>query len=299
MVQINMNLEGVRRGGGDDEFLIHPSTPISIYILNPYKFIGDDEMALIQCACGCGTWIEGRDKRGRTRRYVYNHHRKGKHLSEDHLRKLSDSKSDEKHYLFGKHLSEETKQKIGEQLGGINNPMYGKHHSKETKQKLSDKLTGENHPFYGKHHSEETLSKIRENHPDFSGDKNPNYGKVCSEKTKVKISESLKMFGMSGEKNPNWKGGISFFPYCTKFNNALKEEIRDKFGRKCFLCPKTEEDEGRKLSVHHVDYNKEQGCNGVRWLLVPLCMSCNGRANFNREYWQDFITEKLRQEGYI
>ena len=124
-----------------------------------------------------------------------------------------------------------------------------------------------------------------------------NYGKKMSEEQREKISANHA--DISGESHPNWKGGISFEPYCTKFNNALKEEIRDKFGRKCFLCPKTEEEEGRKLSVHHVDYNKEQGCNSVRWLLVPLCRSCNTKVNNNREYWQDFITEKLRQEGYL
>lgn len=124
---------------------------------------------------------------------------------------------------------------------------------------------------------------------------NYNYGKEIAEEQREKISKNHADF--SGENHPNWQGGISFDPYCTKFNNVLKEEIREKFGRVCFLCPKTEKEEGRKLSVHHVDYNKGQGCNGLRWLLVPLCRSCNTKVNNNREYWQNFITEKMRKEG--
>ena len=153
---------------------------------------------------------------------------------------------------------------------GKNNPMFGKHPSIETLRKKSKSLSGKNNPMFGKHHSEQSCCKISESHAN-----------------------------IQGINNPNWKGGISFEPYCYKFNNALKEEIRDKFGRKCFLCPKTEEEEERKLSVHHVDYNKEQGCNGVSWLLVPLCMSCNARVNFNRDYWQDLIIENLKQGRYL
>jgi len=240
--------ENVRCGVGDDEFLIHPSTPTNIYILNPYKFIGDDEMILEEetfkkieykssigiaeiIGCSAGSVLDALVNLNISRRGYSDYY-------------------GELHHSYGKTLSEETRLLISE------------HHID---------ISGENHPLYGKHHSEEAKKKIGESH-----------------------------IGLhTGEKNPNWRGGVSFEPYCTKFNNTLKEEIRDKFGRKCFLCPKTEEEEGRKLSVHHVDYNKEQGCNGVRWLLVPLCMSCNGRANFNREYWQDLITEKLRQEGYL
>ena len=237
--------------------------------------------------------------------------------------------------LRGKNICVRT---ISENTRGKNNPNYGKHRYPELEDKgwliskywveykssigiaeiigcsvgsVLDALVnlniprrgysdyyGELHHSYGKTLSEETRLLISEHHVDVSGENHPLFGKHHSEEVKKKMGESH--IGLhAGEKNPNWKGGISFEPYCIKFNNALKEEIRDKFGRKCFLCPKTEEENGRKLDVHHVDYNKEQGCNGVRWLLVPLCISCNTIANFNREYWQDFITEKLRQEGYI
>lgn len=148
-------------------------------------------------------------------------------------------------------------------------------------------VTGENNPMFGRHHTDKTIEKMR----------NANRclrGRHHSLEHCANISKALE-----GRKHPNWKGGISFEPYCPKFNNTLKEVVRDNFGRKCYLCPKTEEENGRKLDVHHVDYNKEQGCNGINWLLVPLCRSCNSKVNHNREYWQNFITEKMRKDGYL
>ena len=96
---------------------------------------------------------------------------------------------------------------------------------------------------------------------------------------------SLSKIGvMSKDKNPNWKGGITIKRYCEKWNNTLKEGIRDEFGRKCVLCGKPEN--GRKLSVHHCDYNKMQGCGKNRaWNLVAMCQSCHAKTSYNRWYW--------------
>jgi hypothetical protein len=86
-----------------------------------------------------------------------------------------------------------------------------------------------------------------------------------------------------GSKNNNWRGGLSFGKYCYKFNEELKEYIRVKFNRKCYICG-TEEN-GYKLSIHHVDYNKLQGCKGQQWVLIPLCRKCHSKTNGNRWYW--------------
>ena len=96
-----------------------------------------------------------------------------------------------------------------------------------------------------------------------------------------------------GENNPAWKCGISFEPYCPKFNSDKREEIREKYGRKCFICGKSEEETGRKLSCHHVDYNKNQGCGDNKWALVPLCGSCHSKTNNNRKIWEVLIKYKL------
>jgi hypothetical protein len=89
------------------------------------------------------------------------------------------------------------------------------------------------------------------------------------------------------ENNPGWLGGKSFEPYCHKFNHALKEYVRDKFGRRCFVC---ESPEIRRChSIHHIDYNKLQGCKGMTWALVPLCDSCHMKTNRNRWHWFNLL----------
>lgn len=94
--------------------------------------------------------------------------------------------------------------------------------------------------------------------------------------------EVRKKHGRKGKENPNWKGGTSFEPYCPKFTEELKDGVRAEFHHKCCLCGLPEN--GRKHHVHHVDYNKSQGC-GQRWTLVPLCASCHTKTNFRRWHW--------------
>ena len=94
---------------------------------------------------------------------------------EETKKKMSESRSGEKHHFFGKHLSDETKQKISE-------TKKGKQLSEETKQKMSESHSGEKHHFFGKHHSEETKQKMSESHK----------GKQFSVEHKQKMSESHK-----------------------------------------------------------------------------------------------------------
>lgn len=100
----------------------------------------------------------------------------------------------------------------------------------------------------------------------------------------------------NGENHPLWKGGIAYLPYCYKFNKKLKEKIRDKFNRKCLICGKTEEESGRKLDIHHVDYQKDQGCGDHKWQLVPLCRSCHIKTNHNRTFWEYNIKWIIKQK---
>lgn len=106
---------------------------------------------------------------------------------------------------------------------------------------------------------------------------------------------------LCGSNSPHWKGGISFEPYCPKFNKQLKERIRNKYDRKCFNCDKDEKDnkyingKQAKLSVHHIDYDKQQGCNGKRWELIPLCSRCHARTiNDKKRDWQQHFRELLK-----
>jgi len=118
-------------------------------------------------------------------------------------------------------------------------------------------------------------------------------GKFCSQKCYVGWQSENR----SGENNPNWQGGLSFEPYCTKFNFAFKEYIRDKFGRVCFLCNKAEAEVGEKLSVHHVNYNKGCGCDTDETCqFVPLCRSCNAKVNGNRKEWEAKIKSIMKNK---
>ena len=65
------------------------------------------------------------------------------------------------------------------------------------------------------------------------------------------------------------------------------------------MCPTTEEENKRKLCVHHVNYDKECMCNGVECEFVPLCNSCHSKTNSDRELWERLIINVLYYEGYI
>jgi len=94
------------------------------------------------------------------------------------------------------------------------------------------------------------------------------------------------------ELNPNWVGGISRLPYHIDFDENLKESIRKRDNYECQLCYMTEEEHivvlGRKLAVHHIDYDKS---NSAPKNLLTLCNQCNSRVNFNREYWYEKFQE--------
>ena len=89
-----------------------------------------------------------------------------------------------------------------------------------------------------------------------------------------------------GERNPNWKGGISFEPYCSKFNNQFKERVRAFFSYECLICGKSQEENEIKLSVHHVDYDKNACCDGSEQpIFASLCKRCHTKTNYDRERW--------------
>lgn len=99
-------------------------------------------------------------------------------------------------------------------------------------------------------------------------------GTKRNEKTRRLISATKQ--GISVEE---WNGFVSFEPYCNLFNKSLKEKIRNRDNRVCQFCGKSEIENGRRLSVHHIDGDKMQGCNGQSWYLVSLCIACNSRKD--------------------
>lgn len=115
---------------------------------------------------------------------------------------------------------------------------------------------------------------------------------------------SLKLMGLNrrGENAPTWKGGLSFLPYPPEFNVPLKEQIRIRDNYTCQLCGKQEN--GIKLSIHHIDYNKN---NLDPNNLICLCSArkgkqfhdtcCHTKTNNNRPYWTEYFTNLLKSKG--
>lgn len=97
-----------------------------------------------------------------------------------------------------------------------------------------------------------------------------------------------------GKLNPNWIDGRSFEPYTKNFTEELREQIRNRDNYTCQNCGMTEEEHlivnGQVLHVHHIDYNKD---NCKENNLITTCLSCNTRANYNRDYWTNYYKEKI------
>lgn len=141
-----------------------------------------------------------------------------------------------------------------------------------------------------------------------------NKGKRCPEISERQMGEKNHMFGkvspLKGVKRPDltgenanaWKGGISFEPYCPKFTERFKHQIRDHYdncdffsGLPDYICNVVN---GKvwKLDVHHIDYNKNQGCEGVGWKLVPLSRKNHAKTHGNRSFWKRLICYALEYD---
>jgi hypothetical protein len=137
-----------------------------------------------------------------------------------------------------------------------------------------------------------------------SGEENGNYKEkiiksceICNKKFAVQPCYSYRRFcsqecygvwlseNNCGENNPRYNPNKEYDPYCSKFDETCRESNREKYDRCCFLCGLLEEGNitlnglQRRLSVHHVDMNKNQGCDDVKWKLIPLCMKCHSIAH--------------------
>jgi len=116
----------------------------------------------------------------------------------------------------------------------------------------------------------------------------PNKGKEFTEKHKKNLSLSNK-----GEKCYNWQGGKSFEPYGIEFNNQLKEQIRKRDNYRCQECGFNQKQLKRKLSIHHIDFNKQ---NNNPNNLISLCNTCHTQTNFNKKGWIEYFQDKTNRE---
>jgi hypothetical protein len=230
---------------------------------------------------------------------------RGKPKSEEHKRKIAlahkgikaseETKKKLSEIRKGRKLSEEHKKKLGESH-------IGSHRSEETKLKMS--LAAKGKIFTEEHR--QNLSKAQKGNPlrvgvPKSEEFKEKLSKILTGKERTpehckRISEAKKGVpnpNNAGEKNPMWKGGISFEPYCPKFTRAFKERVRAYFD---YICPEClTPQNGTKLHVHHVNFDKMTCCNDAIPLFVPLCQSCHSKTKFNREYWEQYFTDMIEQ----
>ena len=191
---------------------------------------------------------------------------KGRIFSEEHIKKLSEAakrvmNTPERKAKQAEIASKRFKGKLG--------TWAGKHLSKAHKEKLSI-----------------ALSK-----------------RILTDDHKKKISESIKgiehdeewiMREIESKTGGFWYGNIRYYygpQYCEKWNENLRERVRAFFGYKCFECGI--EQNGKRLHVHHVWYNKKLCCDDTPRSLVPLCNSCHSKTLHDRDYWSHHLQEIL------
>mgnify|MGYP001603507930 CR=1 FL=1 len=114
---------------------------------------------------------------------------------------------------------------------------------------------------------------------------NPNYGN----------GEKLR-----GDKNPNWRGGLSYEHYHGEYEEIRKGLIK-RYGSRSggIVCPSCQT-ASLMPQLHHINYNKQDNREEN---LIFLCPSCHGKSNFHRDHWEtnfknikEFIHEI--QNGY-
>ena len=112
-------------------------------------------------------------------------------------------------------------------------------------------------------------------------------GRFCSRK----CSSS---FNGAGEKNPNWRGGLSFEPYTANWNESLKHTIRVRDNFTCQIC--FGQQNGKLLNIHHINYSKQDN-NPQN--LITLCCKCHSKTNFKREGWEKKLTILMEKRSIL
>ncbi len=207
--------------------------------------------------------------------------RKGRSKTEEHKRKISESN-------IGKHNQTEEQRKHNSEAHKGYIP------TEETRRKIGDSVRGEKNGNYGKSKTPEIKSKISKAH----------IGKKLTEEHKKKIGEGSKG-KLAGIKHWNCDkeylmthGTLkSYAPYCYKFNKRRKRAVREFFNYMCICTGEKESDLNYILSVHHTYHDREEGCNGKPFNLVPMIRSYNSKEVHNQKEYQDYINKTLR-EGF-
>ena len=126
--------------------------------------------------------------------------------------------------------------------------------------------------------------RMQKRHDDglYDGENNPFYGKFHTKEWSKEQSIRKGGTGNPGE----------YTEYGEEFTYKLKEFIRVRDNRTCQECGLLEIDnnKGKKLEVHHIDFDKE---NNNEDNLISLCKGCHTATLSNKEYWISKYTKVL------
>lgn len=229
------------------------------------------------CLCGCGQIVN------LGRKYIQYHNRRGKKLSEKQILLMKEAQNRPEMKLL-KSKIHKNKKLSAEHIQRIKEANKGNQHVKGKNWKLSE----ESKMNYRKPH---VLSEIgRQNILDSQRNR------IRTQEERDKISRAAKL--RTGDKNPNWQGGVSFLPYPAEWNKKFKEEIIKSFNGICQLCGVDKEiyesNNKMRFAVHHIDYDKS---NMSKENLIPLCGHCHNLTSqkSKRIFWTNYFNNKLKE----
>jgi hypothetical protein len=206
-----------------------------------------------------------------------------------------------------KKMSESAKRKFE------NNPSLKEKISKEQTERMKDpvhlaKLKGTySSPAYHQRKRNATLKKNRED-PEYRAKQiaanrkkaeDPEFCKKLSRKVKEKYDNDFDWTVRRLESliGGLWYGCVRYYDYpiyCEKFTLEFKERVRAYWNYTCAGCEKLQSDNnGKRLSIHHVHYDKQMCCNGSLKDVVPLCSDCHNKTlvGKNKPMWERKFTD--------
>ena len=139
-------------------------------------------------------------------------------------------------------------------------------------------------------------------------------GRKCSDITKQKMSKAHKgrkstketriiiSCGKQGINRKDWCGFAREQSYCDKWTENLRKEIREKYdncdyisGLPNYVC-NVMNDKVWNLDVHHIDFDKDQGCNDKKFNLIPLSKVNHSKINKNKSFWNRLFNYSLKYD---
>jgi len=126
----------------------------------------------------------------------------------------------------------------------------------------------------------------------FTAERKANMSKAMKGiKRSKKFKDWLSMY-MSGSNHWNWQGGKSYEIYPLGWNRTYKEQIRRRDEYKCVRCQVPEVEMREKLSVHHIDLNKQNISSDN---LISICRSCH--TKLHREIKRKLVVQDISFYG--